>query len=912
MSREKALRVLISSVLLCCSYVGFTQGTSNQGKEFWTAFMSHIDAPGQQPGMLLYITADQNTAGKLEVADNSFTAIPFNVVAGQVTEVVVPKEVFLKQQGKALKGLHITAEKNIAVYAHIYAESVSGATLLLPVSVLGKSYYSINYTQRANVANAYSTFMVVATEDNTKVEITPSQDLLANAGPAGVMFSVTLQKGEVYQGLSNSDLTNTKIRSVSSVNGECKKIAVFSGSTKIGIGCQDDSPNHFTSDNLFQQVYPTSSWGENYITVPLKSRNYDIFRVVFSDPDTKLFINGQEIPKPSYQTSYYYQFESQSTNYITADKPVQVVQYAVTQGKLPGDVCGFDINDVGDPEMIYLNPLEQTLDHVTLYSPENARILNSYVNVVIKTDKKSTFRVDGAPYANFFPVANNATYSYAQVPLSTGAQHTLNASDGFTAIAYGFGSAESYGYSAGTNLKNLNENIVLAPLQGADTYTDGCTGEPYKLRLSLPFEPTKIFWNLKGSGANYTDLHPVRSGTAPGSNGQTIYMYEYNIALPFLAGDHTITATATNPVAGECGDEVDVDFDFNIGEKPQTNFTPDGLLCSANAAAIIDQSTGDISRVKIWWDYQGHPDDFDDIPKNMIPADRKYYHQYEKLTTDKDYIVHMETFAGTASQCESGDQNNITVHGTPNATFDAVDPMCVDAGKVQLMPHHDGFSGPDGVFSGTGVSASGEFNPAVSGPGTFPIIYTFTATNGCPVAFPGTITVNPLPVVNAGGYMEALEGEGTRIPATANAGAGAQYSWEPATGLDNPTVLNPVFMGSSETPTPYRLTVTTAAGCIAFSDITIKVLKKLIVVNAFTPNGDGTNDTWIIKYLDTYPGNTVNIYNRQGQKVYSSVGYAIPWDGRSNGNILPTGTYYYIINPKNGRKVIAGSVTIIK
>jgi gliding motility-associated-like protein len=80
----------------------------------------------------------------------------------------------------------------------------------------------------------------------------------------------------------------------------------------------------------------------------------------------------------------------------------------------------------------------------------------------------------------------------------------------------------------------------------------------------------------------------------------------------------------------------------------------------------------------------------------------------------------------------------------------------------------------------------------------------------------------------------------------------------------------------------------------------------------FTPNGDGVNDTWNIKYLETYPGNTVDIYNRQGEKVYSSIGYASPWDGRYKGAILPTGTYYYIINPKNGRKLISGNVTIIK
>jgi gliding motility-associated-like protein len=907
LKREKALRILITSVLLCCSYLSFAQGTSNQGKEFWTAFMSHIDANNQKSQMSLYITGDQSTSGIVEVADNSFSAIPFSVIAGQVSVVEIPKSAFLKNQGKFAKGLHITAEKNIAVYAHIYAESVSGATLLLPVSVLGKSYYSINYTQEANVANCYSTFMVIATEDNTTVQITPSQDLVSDGNVAGVMFSVALQKGEVYQGLSAKDLTNTQIRSVSSANGECKKIAVFSGSTKIGIGCHDDDPNHFTSDNLFQQVYPTTSWGKTYITVPLKNRNYDIFRVVFSDPNTQLTINGSIIPKASYQTPYYYQFEEQGTNYITADKPIQVVQYAVSQGKVLGANCGFDPNDVGDPEMIYLNPLEQTLDHVTLYSPHEFRILSNYVNVVIKTSMISTFKVDGTAYNNFSTVANNPVYSYAQISLSTGS-HTLNAADGFSAIAYGFGANESYGYSAGTNLKNLNENIVFTPLQGTGTQIDGCTNEQYKLRLSLPFQPTKIVWDFKGLFPSYTNNNPIVSNIVTGANGQTVYQYEYNGIVSFPVGDHTITASATNPVADECGAVVDVDFDFNIGEKPQTNFAPDGVWCSANVSTINELSTGTVNRVKIWWDYLGKPDEFEIYDNNILPADRKYHHQYEAITSDKDYRIRMEAYSGITSQCGSDFEQTVTVHVSPTASFEEISPMCQDAGPVQLMPHHEGFTGTE-VFSGTGVSANNTFNPAISGAGTFTITYTFTATNLCPVIFTRDIVVNPLPVVNAGKYMQLLEGEPALLPAKAS-GSGLTYVWEPAIGLDNPNVLNPLCSVTEDKW--YKLTVTTTDGCTAHDEIFVKVLKKPVIVNAFTPNGDGINDTWTIKYLDTYPGNTVDIYNRQGEKVYSSAGYASPWDGRFKGNVLPTGTYYYIINPKNGRKVISGNVTIIK
>ena len=106
--------------------------------------------------------------------------------------------------------------------------------------------------------------------------------------------------------------------------------------------------------------------------------------------------------------------------------------------------------------------------------------------------------------------------------------------------------------------------------------------------------------------------------------------------------------------------------------------------------------------------------------------------------------------------------------------------------------------------------------------------------------------------------------------------------------------------------------LTGIGGCMVTDTIFIKLLLAPIVPNAFTPNGDGINDRWRIQYLESYPGATVDVYNRYGQAVFSSEGYDVDWDGTVNGKALPIGTYYYVINPKNGRKIIAGSITIIR
>lgn len=904
MNREKALRVLIACVLICCSYLSFAQGTSSQGKEFWTAYMAHVEDNGESE-MALYITADRNTKGVVEIADGSFEPIKFNVTARQVTIVSVPRAAFLMEERRALKGLHITAENNIAVYAHIFSKSVSGATLLLPVNVLGKNYYSINYTQESNAQKkTYSVFNVIATEDNTTVEITPSNRLI-DSHNKDIPFQIVLKKGEVYQGLSARDLTNTKIRSISSVSGECKKIAVFSGSTKIGIGCND---NNFTSDNLFQQVYPIASWGRDYITVPLKNRDYDVYRVILSAPNTLLKINGVIIPASSFQNSNYYEFSATQPNHVIADKPIQVVQYAVTQGKYEANSCLFDPADVGDPEMIYLNPVEQTLDHVTLYSATAYLINREYINVVIKANMASTFKLDGVPYTKFTPLSDGSGYAYAQIEVGAGT-HYISAADGFNAIAYGFGANESYGYSAGANLKNLNEYISLIDPVTNVIQENGCSGLNYKLQLVLSYQTSQIKWNFDNTSPQ-TFNNPV--GVPFIKDGKTLYKYDYPGVNTFSKGNHSFTATVvTNPLTDECGATKDIDFNFNIAGFAVAGFTTSGNLCSASEITLHDESIADegsVTKINIYWDYLNHPDAFEVFSIGEFAADKNYKHTYDYSATSTPYTIKMIVYTGEGGLCDNGITHEVIIKGSPSVAINSIGPMCQTDGAVQFIADNKGFAG-NGIFSGTGVSSTGLFDPAISGTGTFTITYHFIAPNGCDATVKQDVVVNPLPTVNAGKYIQMLEGEPILLPAKAS-GSGLTYVWEPAIDLDNPNVLNPVCSATEDRP--YKLTVTTAAGCTAQDEVFVKVLKKPIVVNAFTPNGDGINDTWTIKYLDTYPGNTVDIYNRQGEKVYSSVGYASPWDGRYHGNVLPTGTYYYIINPKNGRKVISGNVTIIK
>jgi len=81
----------------------------------------------------------------------------------------------------------------------------------------------------------------------------------------------------------------------------------------------------------------------------------------------------------------------------------------------------------------------------------------------------------------------------------------------------------------------------------------------------------------------------------------------------------------------------------------------------------------------------------------------------------------------------------------------------------------------------------------------------------------------------------------------------------------------------------------------------------------FSPNGDGSYDTWDIYGINSYEFTRVTVYNRWGNVVYTSVGsYDEPWDGMSNGNKLPTATYYYVIELGLEAEPRSGTVTIVR
>ncbi|WDF79208.1 beta-propeller fold lactonase family protein [Mucilaginibacter sp. KACC 22773] len=211
-----------------------------------------------------------------------------------------------------------------------------------------------------------------------------------------------------------------------------------------------------------------------------------------------------------------------------------------------------------------------------------------------------------------------------------------------------------------------------------------------------------------------------------------------------------------------------------------------------------------------------------------------------------------------------------------------------------------GGSGPDGVgvYKGKAIGST-----ATGG--------TFTAGNYIITYLPGDIIVNKaLLTIKADDKTKKQGAENPTLTATYT---GFVNGDQPA----QLTVL-PLLNTTAATTSPDGLYPITVSGGssqnydITTVDGTLTVFSTITIPNAFTPNDDGVNDTWVITAIANYPHCQVSVFNRYGVLLFQSRGYAKPWNGNYNGKELPEGTYYYIIHLDNGTAPLSGPVTILR
>lgn len=883
------------------------QGTSNEGTEFWAVFPTHVPANinGQRPlaRYSIFITGKSASSGTVTVGNS---VQRFDLPSGNtVIEVQIARsDAYINdfEGGTVLtkRGIHVQVDPGkpkVVVYGHIFAGARSAASLILPKEALGQQYYSMNYASGNTLDGGQNHIVLIASEPDTKI-------FLRKNGVDLVQGGVTLANpGDVYEYLSNIDLTGTNVFVDPQTSG-CKQFAMFSGTTNSAITVPFGCVGSLSSDPLYQQNYPLESWGTTYGFIPFSSRSRtgnavrtrgNYVRILAKEDDTQVTYNGSRIA--TLNAGQYYQTPAPVNEpaYISANHAIAVAQYSLTQSCSGGGL--------GDPDMVILNPVEYNIKNITVYSSSRENISENYVNILIKTSAAASFRINGrAPNGTFAPLKSSPTFSYLQLNLNQYPTQTFNlsASEGFNAIAYGFGDVESYAYSAGTNLAS-SQFVKAISKATLEEITNACTNEDLDFKLTLTSPASSLIWQLDVNDPPVRQDNPATVKVV--RNGQTFYEYLFPKNSGYgQAGKKVIKVLAKYASAAGCTlDEQQIDYTFDVFDPPEAAFTSTGNFCASTEIVFTDQTKDQGNPITLWqWDFGDGQTSNEQNPKHIY-------------INPGPYTVILKVANSTS--CNAVEfKMDVNLRSVPVADFSLSKPGCNNASITftDLSSSVQGNIIKRSWDFGDGSTAEkndpAPFDHQYAAGGSYKVSLKVTNEFGCDHVFTRQLDIST-PFLNAGNDTVILKGGSVQFNILAT-GTNLKYKWTPSAGLDRDDVKNPV--ASPAEFTTYYVTITSDEGCILSDGIAVNVLEKPEIPNTFTPNGDGINDVWQIRYLDSYPGVTVNIYNRYGIRVYGSVGYLQPWNAILNGQLLPVGTYYYVIDPKIGLPVFTGWVAVIR
>ena len=249
--------------------------------------------------------------------------------------------------------------------------------------------------------------------------------------------------------------------------------------------------------------------------------------------------------------------------------------------------------------------------------------------------------------------------------------------------------------------------------------------------------------------------------------------------------------------------------------------------------------------------------------------------------------IYQVTVTGPTGCTARSDKVTATEYARPVVQWDSISPVCL-AGTTPaaLMGQPAG-----GTYTGAGVQGN-RFDPTVAGLGMHELTYTVTSDKGCQTEQSRWVDVLASPILTGQTIYWLAKGNSIQLLTKANQPI-SKYQWEPPASLNQTDVASPV--ASPTETTPYEVTAISTAGCSTTLSILVNVSEPLYIPSAFSPNADGTNDSWILPNISAFPQCEVSIYNRWGELIFFSKGYAHPWDGTYHQERVQTGVYTYQI-----------------
>ena len=320
------------------------------GREFWLAYLENLDlAFNGPPAFSVQVTAPEGATGELTVPATGFSQ-SFSLAEGETADLFLPDAIWYDEDVEevGIAGIRLTSDRDVEAVAFHWRLYFSEASRLLPQQELGTDYRVLTVD---DLNGDRTGFTVVATEDGTEVEVTPSIFTLG-LRPEDVAYTVVLDAGETWPVQAQGDLSGSRVRSLSG-----QPVAVFTGARQPIVGCARGATSH-----VWEQLPPVDRWGRHTEVVPFARRTADTVRVMAAEDDTEVRLDCGEAVV----------LDAGEVLEVSVDAPTEVVSSApvlVAQVMQGGDCGGEGDGDpdspgsgtgIGDPSLTFAPPVPMT------------------------------------------------------------------------------------------------------------------------------------------------------------------------------------------------------------------------------------------------------------------------------------------------------------------------------------------------------------------------------------------------------------------------------------------------------------------------------------------------------------------------------------------------------------------------
>ena len=496
-------------------------------------------------------------------------------------------------------------------------------------------------------------------------------------------------------------------------------------------------------------------------------------------------------------------------------------------------------------------------------SPAIAGTVNA-VPPTLCLGESSTLTITGHYGALQWQSSENESGPFVDIPGATGTTYT------FTGTATG-------NFYFRVRVTTCTEEFTVPVLvavydipEVAFDFDDGClsAGVPFENLTQNEFPITSWNWDF-GNGTNSNQESPTGN---------------------FAPGTYQVTLTATN--AGGCSDQMTQTV--NILALPTVSFQV-ASVCEGETSVFIASTSVEApgSITSFEWDF-GSDGSVDHSTENVSTI----------LPNPGDLSVTLTVTSNDG--CSASFTSNATVHPTPSMTLVVGEQFCTYDPIVEITNIAPNPSGPGtGTISGPGIVGN-TFNPALAGPGTHTITYSYTSQFGCSNTITDEVIVYAVPVVDFTATpmigLEPLD-----VDFENNSTGATNFAWDFGDGntsSSSNSVVTHTFLEFGS----YTVSLTAEEnGCGDFMTVTVQVNINPItydIPNVFTPNSSDDVNAFF-QLINPMGFHRIEefellILNRWGNVLRTYENFDFGWDGKDeSGNDVPEGVYFYKLNMRS-------------